>query len=102
MFGGKGKFVNFYDSGDELFDVICELESAMHVNSFFVKDENFLLHRDRALRLLELMKERNKSWSFNVFSSANVLSKYSMEQLVELGISWVWMGWRESPVSTRN
>ena len=25
MFGGKGKFVNFYDSGDELFDVICEL-----------------------------------------------------------------------------
>lgn len=92
MFGGKGKFVNFYDAGDELFEVICELESSMNVRSFFVMDENFLLHRKRALRLLELMKEHNKSWSFNCFSSANVLSKYSMQQLVELGISWVWMG----------
>lgn len=92
MFGGKGKFVNFYDGGDELFDVICQLESSMNVKSFFVMDENFLLHQKRALRLLELMKENDKSWSFNVFSSANVLSKYTMEQLVELGISWVWMG----------
>lgn len=92
MFGGKGKFVNFYDAGDELFDVICKLESSMKVKSFFVMDENFLLHRKRALRLLELMKEHDRAWSFNVFSSANVLSKYSMTQLVELGISWVWMG----------
>lgn len=92
MFGGKGKFVNFYDEGDELFEVICKLESAMNVRSFFVMDENFLLHRKRALRLLELMKQHDKSWSFNVFSSANVLNKYSTEQLVELGISWVWMG----------
>jgi hypothetical protein len=38
------------------------------------------------------MEEHKKSWSFNVFSSANVLSKYSMEQLIGLGISWVWMG----------
>ena len=92
MFGGKGKFVNFYDAGDELFDVICQMESSMNVKAFFVMDENFLLHRKRALRLLELMQEHNKSWSFNVFSSANVLSKYTMEQLIELGISWVWMG----------
>lgn len=92
MFGGKGKFVNFYEAGDELFDVICGLESSMNVRSFFVMDENFLLHRKRALRLLELMKEHDKSWSFNVFSSANVLSKYTFEQLVELGVSWVWMG----------
>ena len=92
MFGGKGKFVNFYNSGEELFEIICQLESSMKVQSFFVMDENFLLHRPRALSLLKLMKEHNKSWSFHVFSSANVLSKYTTEQLVELGISWVWMG----------
>ena len=27
MFGGKGKFVNFYETGDELFDVMCQLEA---------------------------------------------------------------------------
>jgi hypothetical protein len=55
-------------------------------------DENFLLHRKRALRLLELMKEHNKAWGLAVFSSANVLRSYTMDQLVGLGITWVWMG----------
>jgi radical SAM superfamily enzyme YgiQ (UPF0313 family) len=92
LFGGKGKFVNFYETGDELFDVMLRLESTLHVNSFFVLDENFLLHRRRALRLLDLMKIHQKSWMLNVFSSARVLRSYTMEQLVGLGVGWVWMG----------
>ena len=92
MFGGKGKFVNFYETGDQLFDIMCKLEANSGVWSFFMMDENFLLHRERALRLLELMKENDKAWSLNVFSSARVLETYTMEQLVRLGISWVWMG----------
>ena len=68
------------------------IEKALKVNSFFVLDENFLLHRKRALRLLELMKQHEKSWSLYVFSSARVLKSYNIEQLVGLGISWVWMG----------
>ncbi|NIA07428.1 MAG: B12-binding domain-containing radical SAM protein [Actinobacteria bacterium] len=92
MFGGKGKFINFYETGDELFDVMCQLEETMRVQSFFIMDENFLLHRRRALRLLELMELHDKSWALYVFSSANVLRSYTFEQLVGLGISWVWMG----------
>jgi radical SAM superfamily enzyme YgiQ (UPF0313 family) len=92
MFGGKGKFVNFYETGDELFDIMCQLEESMKVQSFFVMDENFLLHRKRALRLLELMEQHDKSWALDVFSSANVLRSYSIDQLVSMGISWVWMG----------
>jgi hypothetical protein len=71
---------------------MCQLEASMRVQSFFVMDENFLLHRRRALRLLELMQDHNKAWSLYVFSSANVLRSYTIEQLVGLGISWVWMG----------
>ena len=92
MFGGKGKFTNFYETGDELFEVMCQQEAQMKVQSFFVMDENFLFHRKRALRLLELMQQHNKAWSLYVFSSANILKSYSIEQLVALGISWVWMG----------
>jgi len=55
-------------------------------------DENFLLHRRRALELLELMKQNAKSWALYVFSSANAIGKYSMRELVELGVSWLWMG----------
>ncbi len=92
MFGGKGNFINFYETGDELFDVMCQLEEAMRVQSFFIMDENFMLHRRRALRLLELMELHDKAWALYVFSSANVLRSYTFEQLVGLGISWVWMG----------
>jgi hypothetical protein len=92
MFGGKGKFIDFYHTGDELFEMMAEMEHRMKVRSFFMMDENFLLHRRRALRLLELMEQHNKAWSLYVFSSANVLRSYTIDQLVGLGISWVWMG----------
>jgi B12 binding domain len=92
LFGGKGRFVNFYETGDELFTVMEKMERRLSVNSFFILDENFLLHRKRALRLLELMQANGKSWMLNVFSSARVLRSYSMAQIVGLGIGWVWMG----------
>ena len=98
FFGGKGKFLNFYETGDELFQLMLEMEESMKVHSFFVMDENFLLNRRRALELLACMKAANKSWELYVFSSANAIRKYTMRELVELGVSWVWMG-LESPRS---
>jgi hypothetical protein len=44
------------------------------------------------------MKEGKKAWGMAVFASANAIRKYSMEELVELGVSWIWMG-LESPRS---
>jgi len=98
FFGGKGNFYNFYETGDELFDIMEGFETTLGVQTFFIMDENFLLHRKRALQLLERMKAAGKSWGMAVFASANAIQKYSMQELVELGISWVWMG-LESPHS---
>src|SRR5258706_15895659 len=75
---------------------MCEMESALKVRSFFIMDENFLLHRRRAMELLERVKEHGKAWAMYVFASANAIRKYSMKELVELGVSWIWMG-LESP-----
>ncbi len=92
LFGGKGNFVDFFATGDELFRVMSEIEAELKTRSFFVLDENFLHHKKRALRLLELMEEHDRNWALYVFSSARVLESYSLDQLVRLGISWVWMG----------
>jgi hypothetical protein len=48
------------------------------------------------MRLLERMKQAEKSWELSVFASANAIRKYTMQELVELGVSWIWMG-LESP-----
>ena len=98
FFGGKGKFINFFETGDQLFEVMCRLEASLGVQTFFMMDENFLLHRERALQLLHRMKKAGKSWGLAVFASANAIRKYTLLELVELGISWVWMG-LESPRS---
>jgi radical SAM superfamily enzyme YgiQ (UPF0313 family) len=98
FFGGKGKVINFFEKGQELFNAMCNAESRLGVSSFFVMDENFLLYKERAMELLDQMKAKGKAWQLYVFSSANALSKYSMRELVELGISWVWMG-LEAPES---
>lgn len=92
MFGGKGKHIDFYKTGDDLFRIMRQLEEQLNTHSFGIMDENFLIHRKRALRLLELLERDNRSWSLSVFSSANVLKSYTIEQLVGLGVSWVWMG----------
>jgi B12 binding domain/Radical SAM superfamily len=98
FFGGKGKSVHFYDSGDQLFEVMEHMEHSLNVRSFFMMDENFLLNRLRAMQLLARMKEAGKSWSLYVFSSVNAIRKYTMDELVQLGISWIWLG-LESPNS---
>ncbi len=92
MFGGKGKCIHFYKTGDELFDIMCQIEREMNIQSFFVMDENFLLHRRRALRLLELIEQHDKAWPIYVFSSAKIIRSYTIDQLIRLGVSWVWMG----------
>jgi radical SAM superfamily enzyme YgiQ (UPF0313 family) len=92
FFGGKGKILNLYSTGDELFRLMEEAEAARKVKSFFIMDENFLLQRQRALDLLARMKAAGKSWAFHIFSSANAIRKYSYEELVDLGVASIWLG----------
>src|SRR5262245_101392 len=92
MFGGKGRFLDFYRDGDELFSVMAGLEKALAARSFFVMDENFLLHRKRALRLLDLMRAHRRAWSLYVFSSARRRRLYCDEEVLGVGVSWVWIG----------
>lgn len=96
FFGGKGKVMNILSTGEELFRVMEEAEASKGVKSFSIMDENFLLQKERAMDLLELMKENQKSWQLHVFSSANAIQKYTYEELIELGITTIWLG-LESP-----
>src|SRR4029077_1618522 len=84
FFGGKGKFTNFFETGDELYEVMCGMEERLKVKSFFMMDENFLLQRRRALELLDRMERGGKAWDLYIFSSENAIRKYSMDELVRL------------------
>ena len=54
FFGGKGQFVNFYETGAASSSTSCATPSASSsVSTFFMMDENFLLYKKRALELLD-------------------------------------------------
>jgi hypothetical protein len=91
-FGGKGKYVSFFKTGDDLFDFMIEVEKAISAQSFTMLDENFLLDRRRALRLLDLMVKHDKSWELATLSSAQVLASYDIRQIVRMGLSCLWVG----------
>src|ERR1044071_3138558 len=63
FFGGKGRYLNFYSTGAELFQIMSRMEANLKVNSFFMMDENFLLHKRRAMELLGHMKDAGKPWA---------------------------------------
>ena len=83
-FSAEREDVHFYNTGERTLPIMSEMER-LAVNSFFIMDENFLLNRQRAMDLLEHMKRGGKSWEFYVFSSANAIARYTMNELVQLG-----------------
>jgi radical SAM superfamily enzyme YgiQ (UPF0313 family) len=92
FFGGKGHVVTFMARGEDVYRAMSDAERELGAHAFFMMDENFLLYRKRALELLALMRANHKAWSLCVFSSANAIRKYTMRELVELGVEWIWLG----------
>jgi hypothetical protein len=44
------KVHQLFETSDELFELMCRIEGELKVHSFFMMDENFLLHRTRGPR----------------------------------------------------
>ncbi len=101
FFGGKGNVINFFSTGHELFRAMEQIEATCKAQSFSIIDENFLLQRQRAMELLEKIKKTEKSWSLHVFSSISAIRQYTYEELLELGISSIWVGLESSRANYR-
>ena len=102
----QGRYVPMFSSGAELFEhfrAVQRHEEAagrhhQHL-SFLVYDENFLTNRPFVEQLRPLMREqalKGPAYQLFVFSDAEVLSSYTIEELLELGVDTIWIG-VESP-----
>jgi hypothetical protein len=63
-------------------------------------DENFLKERRRAMELLELMERNDRWFSFHLFSSAEAVTAFGVENLVRLGVHLLWIGAESETGST--
>jgi hypothetical protein len=85
-------YTPFLSTGQEIFDTCCRLAEERGTDEFFVMDENFLKDRQRALDLLGLMEEHDRPFVFQVFSSAEAISAFGVDNMVRLGVTFVWIG----------
>ncbi len=89
FFGG---YTSFFPDPAALFEVMERIGDALHTDEFFVMDENFLQDPAKVDRLISLMIEKKRSFSFDIFASLDTVAKYDPLTLFRLGVKFVWIG----------
>ncbi len=86
----------FLGTGRELFATACGIADRRGTDDFFVMDENFLKDTGRALELLEEMERNERFFGFQIFSSAEAIRAFGLDNMVRLGVSFVWIGFESA------
>ncbi len=86
------QYTPFLSTGKELFEVARRIADETGTDEFFVQDENFLKDRERALELIEQMERHQRYFSFHIFSSAETIRRFGVENLERLGVTFLWIG----------
>ncbi len=85
-------YTPFISSGEELFETACRVADERGTDDFFVMDENFLKDRERAMDLLDAMERHQRFFRFHIFSSAEAITAFGIDNMVRLGVDLVWIG----------
>ena len=90
-FFGK-RYTPFIHTGKQLFETARTIADARGTDAFFIMDENFLKDKQRALELIDEMERHQRFFTFHIFSSAEAITAFGIDNLVRLGAQFVWCG----------
>lgn len=86
------EYTPFFGKGEELYRNAARIGDALGTDDFFVMDENFLKSKERAQELLACMERDERPLQFAIFSSAEAITAFGVENMVRLGVNFVWLG----------
>jgi radical SAM superfamily enzyme YgiQ (UPF0313 family) len=86
------EYTPFFGKGEDLYRNAVRIGEELGTDEFFVMDENFLKSADRARELLACMERDGRPLQFAVFSSAEAITAFGVENMVRLGVNFVWIG----------
>ncbi|MDA9101065.1 hypothetical protein N9K06_00165 [Omnitrophica bacterium] len=90
----KRKHIRLLQEGDDIFELIQRYRASDPTMKFTVLDEDFLLNQKRARRFLQLVRESGQAPPcMFVFGSIKALSQYTITELLEMGVTGVWIGY---------
>ena len=86
------RYTPFVPDGRELFRLACHIADRRGDDALFVMDENFLKEKRRALDFLDEMERRRRWLTLHLFSSADSVLDFGVDNLVRLGAHLLWIG----------
>jgi len=90
----KRKHIRYLETGQDIVDTIHKIRRAKPgLDAFCIYDEDLLLNRRRGREFLDAMRKSDLNVNISIFASARALSHYEIEELAEMGISAMWVGY---------
>jgi len=89
----KRRHIKLLPTGKDIFRVVERYLDTDPDMSLVVLDEDFLLNKRRALEFRDEVLASGRTFSMFVFSSIKAISQYSVEQILEMGIDGLWIGY---------
>jgi radical SAM superfamily enzyme YgiQ (UPF0313 family) len=89
----KRKHIRLLPTGADLYQVIERYLEVDPQLTILILDEDFLLNRRRAMEFREEVLRGGKPLSIFVFASVRALSKYTVTEILEMGIDGMWIGY---------
>jgi hypothetical protein len=92
----KRRHIKLLPEGRDIYDVIERYLIRDSSMVFTIIDEDFLLDRKRAMQFRDCVLAGGKSISIFVFSSVRAISRYTVQEILEMGIDGIWIGYEGS------
>ncbi len=89
----KKEYIPLLATGKDVYRLMTHHKDLDPNMEHTILDEDFLLNRNRSKEFLSLCRENGETFSIFAFASVKALSQYKIDDLIEMGIDGVWVGY---------
>src|SRR4029079_9363792 len=87
------KHIKLLPEGKDIYRVIERYLDLDPKLVFLIIDEDFLLNKQRAMQFRDCVMRSGKTLSIFAFASVKAISQYKVEEILEMGIDGLWIGY---------
>lgn len=89
----KRRHIRLLPTGRDIYDVVRKYHEIDPDMNIMIMDEDFLLNRERAMEFRDCVIEGGKPISVFCFASVRALSRFTVTEIMEMGIDGIWIGY---------
>jgi hypothetical protein len=89
----RRRHIKLLPTGRDIYEVVERYLEIDPDTAIVILDEDFLLNKRRAMEFRDCVIQGGQPFSLFVFASVRAISQYTVEQILEMGIDGMWIGY---------